>query len=129
MTAELVVVSGQKSGMLVRMSRFPFTIGRSVADLCLAEPGIWEAHFRIELSPDHRFSLRAEEGRIVSINGVAAAAKSIPDGATIGCGSVDLRFQISPTTPRDLRVQRLAVWAVVGGVVLLELCILITGIR
>ncbi len=129
MTAELTVVSGEKSGTLVRMSRFPFTVGRSDADLCLADPGVWDAHFRVELSPGQRFFLRAGEGRIVTIDGVNAPAKDIRDGATIGCGSVYLRFQLAPTEPGDLRIQRLAVWAVLGLVVLLELAISIVGIR
>lgn len=129
MTAELTVVSGQKSGTLVRMSHFPFTVGRSDADLCLADPGVWDTHFRIELSPGHRFFLRAGEGRIVTIDGVDAPAQNIPDGATIACGSVYLRFQLSPTAPRDLRIQGLAVWVVLGLMVLIELGILIAGIR
>lgn len=129
MTAELTVVSGQKSGTLVRISRFPFTVGRSDADFCLADPGVWDTHFRIDLSPGHRFFLRAEEGRIVTIDGTDALANNIPDGATIGCGAAYLRFQLSPTAPRDLRIQGFAVWAVLGLVVLLELGISIAGIR
>jgi len=128
-TAELTVVSGQKSGTRVRMARFPFAVGRSDADFCVAEPGVWHTHFRIEISPGHRFLLRACEGRIVTVDGVDAPAKNIPDGATIGCGSVYLRFQLSPTTPRDLRFQGLTVWAVLGLVVLVELVISIAGIR
>ena len=129
MTAELTVVSGQKSGTRVRMSRFPFTVGRSDADLCLADPGVWDTHFKIELSPGNRFFLRVEEGRIVKIDGADAPAKNFPDGATIGCGSAYLRFQLSPTAPRDLRIQGFAVWAVLGLVVLLELGISIAAIR
>jgi len=128
-TAELTVVSGQKPSMRVRMSRFPFTVGRSHADFCLADPGVWDSHFRIELSPGHRFFLRADDGRIVTIDGVDAPAKNIPDGATIGCGSAYLRFQLAPTEPRDLRVQALAVWAVLGLIVLVELGILVAGTR
>lgn len=129
MTVELTVLSGQKSGTRVRMSRFPFIVGRSGADFCLADPGVWDTHFGIELSSRHRFFLRAGEDRIVTIDGVDAPAKDIPDGATIGCGSVYLRFQLPPTAPRDLRVQRGAVWVVLGSIVLLELGILIAGLR
>ena len=129
MTAELTVVSGQKSDTKVRMSRFPFTVGRSHADLCLADPGVWDTHFRIELSTGHRFFLRADDGRIVTIDGVDAPAKNIPDGATIGCGSVYLRFQLAPTAPRDLRIQEMAVWAILGLDVLVELGILVAGTR
>ena len=129
MTAELTVVSGNKPSTTVRMSRFPFTIGRSDADFCLADPGVWDTHFRIEITPGHRFFLRAVEGRIVTIDGVDAPAKTIPDGATIGCGSAYLRFQLAPTEPRDLRFQALAVWAVLGLIVLVELGILVAGTR
>lgn len=129
MTAELTVVSGQKPGTRVRISRFPFTVGRSNADFCLADPGVWDTHFKIELSPGHRFFLRAGDGRIVTIGGVDAPAKNIPDGATIGCGSAYLRFQLAPTAPRDLRIQGLAVWAVLGLIVLFELGILVAGTR
>jgi hypothetical protein len=128
-TAELTVLSGQKSGTRVRMSRFPFTVGRSEAGLSLADPGVWDTHFRIELSSGARFILRADEGRIVTIDGADAPATNIPDGATIGCGSVYLRFQLSPTDQRDLGIQNSAVWAVLGLVVLLELAISIAGIR
>jgi hypothetical protein len=113
------------------MSRFPFSVGRSDTDLCLADPGVWDTHFRIELSPGHRFFLQIGEGRIVTIDGldVPTKNKDIRDGAMIGCGSVNLRFQLSPTAPRDLRIQALALWVVLGLVLLLELGILTVGMR
>jgi hypothetical protein len=95
----------------------------------LDDPGVWDTHFRIELSPGHRFFLRASEGRIVTIDGVDAPAQIIPDGATIACGSVYLRFQLSPTAPRDLRIQGFVVWVVLGLIVLVELGILVAGTR
>ena len=129
MTAELTVVSGQKAGTMVRMSRFPFTVGRLGSDFPLSDLGVWDTHLRIELSPKHRFILSATEGRIVTIDGVNALEEPIPDGATIGCGSAYLRFQLSPTAPRDFRIRGLAVWAVLGLVVLLELGLSIAGFR
>lgn len=93
----------------------------------MADPGVWDSHFRVELSPGHRFFLRAGEDRIVTIDGAPATAQDIPDGSMIGCGSVYLRFQLSPTAPCDLRINRLALWSVLGLVVLIELGFLIRG--
>lgn len=116
---QLQILSGKQAGVLWDARRFPVTIGRAAgSNLQLEEEGVWDKHFRVELSQDNGFTLVVHPGAIVSVNQTLTEKVRLRNGDIITAGSVRLGFRVSATKQRGLKLREAFVWLLMAGITL-----------
>jgi hypothetical protein len=112
------ILTGQKAGAAYVARRFPVRAGRSPqCDLQLEEPGVWEKHFQVGLSPGAGFVLETEPDALITANGQPAQRLALRNGDTLEIGELKLQFWLSEARQRGLQFSEWVVWAMVAGVV------------
>lgn len=91
--------------------RFPFRVGRSNdCELSLEDPGVWDQHFRIELSPPEIFELFTEPNTSVVIDGNIVQQKELRNGEVIELGSAKILFSLSATRQKSQTFRERLTW-------------------
>lgn len=109
------ILSGKKAGTEWMARRFPFGVGRSSpAELILDDNGVWDRHLQVDLRRDEGVVLEGAPEALVSINGNRVANAVLRNGDIIELGSVKLRFSLSPTRQRSLRIREVLTWIALG---------------
>jgi len=99
--------------------RFPFQVGRSSsADLRIEDAGIWDEHLTFSLSADRTVEVFAKAGALVSVNDQSVSTAALRSGDVIEIGAVRIRFSLSPTRQKGLRLRESLVWI---GLILIAL--------
>jgi pSer/pThr/pTyr-binding forkhead associated (FHA) protein len=94
---------------------FPVRVGRIVeSSLCLDEPGVWDRHFELALEFPGGVRLKSNSEAITWVNGERVGDALLRAGDLIEIGSVQMRFWLSPTRQRSLRVRETATWLMFG---------------
>jgi len=107
---QLTILDGKRTGQWVAR-RLPVRIGRAPdADLSLQEDGVWDSHLEIALRPREGFVLTAQPGAFVSVNQQTVQEAILRNGDQIGMGAVTMRFGLSPTRHRSLRLREVLTW-------------------
>jgi len=105
---QLKILSGKMAGATWVARRFPVRVGRSPgADLQLEEDGVWDEHFEIILDPTTGFVLETHPDAQVSANGQPVQSAVLRNGDLIEIGSMKMRFWLTETRQRALRVSRI----------------------
>lgn len=116
---QLTILSGKNAGFNWNARRFPVRVGRSAGnDLPLAEEGIWDQHFQIELNPAEGFILRVQPHALVTVNGHSVQRARLRSGDLIQIGSLKLRFSLSETQQTGLRLREGLTWAAIAAICL-----------
>jgi hypothetical protein len=112
---ELKILNGKKAGTQWVARRFPVQIGRSpTCELCLQEDGIWERHLEIHLQSPMGFVLSASPEALVALNGQLLKQAVLRSGDIIELGPVLIRFGLSATQQRGLRLREFLTWFALG---------------
>ena len=120
---QLQSLNGKTAGRQTVVRRFPVRIGRtSSCDVVIEEPGVWENHGTIE-ARGTEFVFTAQTPALASVNGEAVGERVLRSGDVLELGSAQLRFGLSPTRPRGMRVREALTW---GGLILL--CVIEAGL-
>src|SRR5690242_13117352 len=115
---QLKILSGKKAGATCVARRFPVRIGRSAqCDFQLEEPGVWDRHFQIGLSPATGFILETEPDALVTANGQPAQRIALRNGDTIEIGELKMQFWLGEARQRGLQFSEWLVWLTVAAVV------------
>jgi len=102
---QLVFLSGKLAGTSWVARRFPVRIGRAASsDLRIEDPGVWNEHLTLELTPAKTFSLTVQPEAITSVNGKPTAQTVLRNGDTIELGDVKLLFWLKQAHQKGLRV-------------------------
>ena len=102
--------------------RFPFRVGRSAsADLRIEEGGVWDDHLTFSLGDDQVVELTVQPGALASVNGESVSSTPLRNGDVIAVGAVNLRFALSPTRQKGLRVRESLVWICLALLALAEI--------
>ena len=108
---QLVVLSGKQAGSRVIARRFPFRIGRNVeADLRAEEQGVWDRHLELDLKMPDGYVLNAPIDARVILNGESAKTAVLRNGDLIEIGALKIRFLLSETRQKGLRVREVLTW-------------------
>jgi pSer/pThr/pTyr-binding forkhead associated (FHA) protein len=111
LVVQLTILNGRKAGTEWIARRFPVRIGRSSAcDLCLEEDGVWDQHLDLRLDPAQGFMLSVQPNAVATVNGQSIQETLLRNGDLIGMGALQMRFALSPTQPRGLRVREALTW-------------------
>ena len=114
---QLRILNGRKAGLEWLARRFPVRIGRDPSsDLCLDDDGVWERHFEIHLQSAQRFNLSATAEAFTSINGEIIQEAVLRNGDLVEAGGLQIRFELSPTRQRSLRLREVLTWLGLAGV-------------
>ena len=109
---EIRILQGSRSGAVVSVNRFPFTIGRvSKADLSLSDPGVWDEHAVLKRESATGFHIARQGSARVLIDGVSVESQRLSNGDLIECGSARFRFCVSAPLQKS---GHWMTWAFVG---------------
>ena len=112
---QLTILNGKKAGTEWSARRFPVRIGRSSAcDLCLEEDGIWDQHLDLSLDPAQGVILSVRPDAFAMVNSRAIQQTALRNGDLIGIGALQMRFALSPTRHRGLRIREALTWVALG---------------
>jgi hypothetical protein len=115
----LDILSGTKAGTQWVARRVPFCVGRSAqAALVLDDDGVWDRHLEIDLRADQGAVLTASAEALTLVNGLRVHQTVLRNGDLIELGAARLRFGLSPTRQRSLRLRETLTW-----VALVTLCL------
>jgi pSer/pThr/pTyr-binding forkhead associated (FHA) protein len=116
---QLDILTGNKAGTQWIARRFPFCIGRSAeAALPLQEPGVWDRHAEFSLRAGEGVLLRASKDASLLVNSHPVQEALLRNGDLIEAGSVKLRFSLSPTRQRGLRLREVLTWLALAALCL-----------
>jgi len=105
------ILTGKKAGTEWVARRFPFHVGRAASEgLSLDDDGVWERHVRIDLGVGEGVITECAQDALMSVNGQRIERTLLRNGDIIEMGSVKLRFGLSPTRQRSLRVREMLTW-------------------
>jgi pSer/pThr/pTyr-binding forkhead associated (FHA) protein len=108
---QLKLLNGSRAGADFVATHFPVTVGRSSAnDFRLVEPGVWDRHFEIDLTPPATFELKLHEQALATVNDAPVRSAELSNGDEIGSGSLKIQFSLSPTEQRSMRWREILVW-------------------
>ncbi len=114
---QLKILTGKKAGANCVARRFPVLVGRSAqCDLQFEEPGVWDKHFQITLSPTAGFVLETQPDALVTANGQPAQRIALRNGDTIEIGELKVQFWLGEARQRGLRASEWMVWITVAAV-------------
>lgn len=112
---QLTILNGKKAGTEWSARRFPVRIGRSSAcDLRLEEDGIWDQHLDLSLDPAQGVILSVRPDAFAMVNSRAIQQTALRNGDLIGIGALQMRFALSPTRHRGLRIREALTWVALG---------------
>jgi pSer/pThr/pTyr-binding forkhead associated (FHA) protein len=115
----LTILNGKKAGTEWIARRFPVRIGRaSACDLRVDEDGVWDQHLDLNLHPAEGFVLSAQPEVFATVNSESIQQTLLRNGDVIGIGAVQLRFALSPTRHRGLRLREALTWLALAGLCL-----------
>lgn len=105
------IVSGKMAGTEQVARRFPFRIGRSPsADLRLEENGVWDEHLELAFHAMEGFVLSVHPDAIAAINGEVFRETVLRNGDAIEIGALKIRFWLSATRQKTLRLREWLTW-------------------
>ncbi|MBN8249041.1 MAG: FHA domain-containing protein [Verrucomicrobia bacterium] len=111
MTIELERRDAEAAGMVAAVDRFPWSVGRSGADLLVPEPGVWDRHFVMSRGEGHSFTVVPGSDAPLTLNGVPVQeVTTLRNGDRIGCGAVEFQFRLAPTLPKPLGLREGGTW-------------------
>jgi S-DNA-T family DNA segregation ATPase FtsK/SpoIIIE len=98
---ELAVVSGPDAGRARALTAGAHTVGRSGADLCIADPALSRRHLRLEVGSDGLTvtDLGSENGTVVDGEPVAGTSVRVATGSVIAIGRTTLTIRPSQVPP------------------------------
>lgn len=115
-------LSGAAAGQEAVADRFPFRVGRGPANhLRVAEPGVWESHFRLERDARHTLTLHTEPGASTLVNGRAVATTVLRLGDVIEAGAAKFSWWLGPVRQQGLTLRETLTWVGLGLAVILQL--------
>ncbi len=116
---QLDILSGKKAGTQLVARHFPFRLGRSPqSELVLDDHGVWDQHAEFGMHPGEGIVLSAAPQAFIAVNGQKTQQVCLRNGDLIEAGSVTLRFSLSPTTQRGLRLRETATWLALAALCL-----------
>lgn len=119
------ILNGRQAGTEIVARRFPFIVGRDAAsDLRLEEAGVWEQHWKIELTAADGFQVVVRPDALVAINGQAVRETALKNGDVVEFGPLRVRVSLSPTRPRNLAFRELSLWLLIAGVALSQIILI-----
>jgi hypothetical protein len=122
---ELQVLSGQRMGKAVQVRRFPVLVGRHASDdLHFQEPGVWDRHLQLTLSPSEGVTLTVAPNARATVNGRVVQTARLRNGDVLELGSVRLRFSLAATCQRDLRLREGLTWLALAALCAAQLGLL-----
>ena len=108
---QLHVLTGKKAGTQTVARHFPFPVGRSPkAALTLDDDGVWDRHLEVDLRPAVGAVLVASGEAFTTVNGERVSEVVLQNGDIIELGCVKLRFGLSATRQRSLRLRETLTW-------------------
>jgi len=108
---QLDILTGKKAGTQWVARRFPSCIGRAAGSaLVLEEAGVWDHHADLALKNGEGVLLRAAKDASVLVNSHPVQEVLLRSGDLIEAGSVKMRFALSPTRQRGLRLREALTW-------------------
>jgi hypothetical protein len=108
---QLKVLSGKMAGASVVARRFPLRVGRSPqSDLVVAEPGVWDAHFELDLQPDGAVRLKTLDKTDVTIAGQRTTCCELHNGDVIEAGAARIQFLLAEARSRSLGLRETLTW-------------------
>ena len=122
---QLRILSGKMAGDLQVVRRFPFRIGRAAdSDLCLDEPGVWDAHLTLEFQKKEGFILRTAPDAFAAVNEQPQASARLRNGDVISFGSAKIQFWLAPAKRRSLSPREIFVWSILVVVTVFQLVLI-----
>jgi pSer/pThr/pTyr-binding forkhead associated (FHA) protein len=116
---QLRIVSGKRSGEIIRVKKFPWAVGRRPdVQLQLEDEGVWDKHMEICIEESDGFYaviLGAARGML---NGVPFTKKLLHNGDIIQLGAAKIEFRLADTRLRNWKMRE---WALGAAIVLLFL--------
>jgi pSer/pThr/pTyr-binding forkhead associated (FHA) protein len=121
----LKVLNGNAAGAECVARRFPFRIGRSQnSDFRVEADGVWEHHLDIELHSATGFVATVQPQTSVTINGRPAASATLRNGDVLELGAARIRFSLSPTRLRTLRLREVLTWMALAALFLCQIAVI-----
>ena len=122
---QLHVLTGRKAGTQAVARRFPFRVGRSSqAALVLDDPGVWDEHLQIDLRPVQGAVLTASAEALTLVNGETVRETTLRNGDIIELGAAKLRFGLSATRQRSLRLREALTWITLAATSLAQVALI-----
>jgi hypothetical protein len=119
------ILTGKKAGTDWVARRFPFHVGRSAPDgLTLDDDGVWVRHVRFELRSGEGVVSEVSPEALASVNGQRIEKALLRNGDIIEMGSVKLRFGLSPTRQRSLRLRETLTWLALAALCLAQVALI-----
>jgi pSer/pThr/pTyr-binding forkhead associated (FHA) protein len=114
-------LSGKMAGRTLKVSHFPWRIGRSPqVDCQLEDAGVWDRHAEVTLSPGAVFQVELQTGATGSLNGQSFQTAALRNGDTLDFGAAKIQFWLSETTPRDWRWRERLFWAFLSSIAVFQ---------
>jgi len=118
------LLTGKKAGASWVARRFPVRVGRSsLADLQLAEDGVWEDHFAVTFKPGKGFFLAAHPDALTAVNGQVVREALLRNGDVITLGALRLQFWLAETRQSGLGWREWLTWAGIAAVSLIQVAL------
>ena len=122
----LHILSGSMAGVHWTARHLPVRVGRAGDnDLALADPGVWERHLTIAADSAGAIGLQAEGEALVTLNHQSVRSQELRAGDEIEIGAVRLRFWLASPARRRLGWRETIVWALLAGVMAVEIWLLL----
>jgi hypothetical protein len=116
---QLSILSGKLAGTQWEARRLPFCVGRAApAALLLEEAGVWDRHFQIALRSPDGVVLSTSSEALTLINGQRIEEAILKSGDLVEAGAVQMRFGLSATRQRSLRLREILTWLALAAVCL-----------
>ncbi len=105
--------------------RFPVRIGRGdTCELRLEDPGVWDQHLTLGLTPGLGFCLQTEANALARVNGQPLSQTVLRNGDTIELGAVRIQFWLSAVRQRGLLLREAVSWGMIAAALLGQLGLL-----
>jgi len=123
---QINILCGKQAGAEWVARRFPVRVGRAPsADLSLEEEGVWDWHLEINLDRAQGFMLSIQPGAFAAINTQPVEQSvRLRNGDVIELGAVKIRFGLSPTIHRSLRLREVLTWVALALLCLGEVALI-----
>lgn len=127
---QIQILSGKSAGVFWTARRFPLRIGRAPGnDLQLEEPGVWDQHLQLEMSPADGIILTSNGDALVTVNNERVQRARLKNGDSIEAGSARLRFWLGGPERRKMLWLEISVWLTMLAVLAAQTMILIALLR
>jgi hypothetical protein len=113
---QLTALHGKQAGTDWVARRFPVRLGRSAAcEVCVEDDGVWDQHAEISLRRAEGFVVRVQGDALAAVNGHSVQEAVLRNGDVIELGAARIRFALSPTRQRSLRLREILTWLALAG--------------